>query len=263
MGNGLCKKWICSSNCILLKLNNVCSYVKRRWVSLNEQWSSGYGAGFPNQESQIQNRWVAPRLTQSFIFLRLTKWVPGIPEYRVVKSKLSPCSGASSIKRGCKVIFRSKSFKLNVTDWPCHVWLQKKLGTLGVCYWLLYTNLGDGILCTLSPNYNIHGENSVYHWWSMCTLKSKSVSEMYLLVVWRSKFTDLANSKKAQSLGKNGCRKKYLDKSLHIVAIATNCSNFLYQCFINHQQSDSVLYITSLPVIISNLPINHYQSLHW
>ena len=38
MKNGLCRKLICCSNCILLKLNNVCSYIKRRWVSLNEQW---------------------------------------------------------------------------------------------------------------------------------------------------------------------------------------------------------------------------------
>ena len=28
---------------------------------------------------------------------------------------------------------------------------------LRVCYQLLWTNLGDGILCTLLPNHNIHG----------------------------------------------------------------------------------------------------------
>ena len=39
-------------------------------------------------------------------------------------------------------------------------------GTLGLCYRLLCTNLGDGILCALSPDHNIHGENSVYHWWT-------------------------------------------------------------------------------------------------
>ena len=25
----------------LLKLNNVCSYIKRRWVNLNQQWPKG------------------------------------------------------------------------------------------------------------------------------------------------------------------------------------------------------------------------------
>ena len=47
-------------------------------------------------------------------------------------------------------------------------------------------------------------------------LKSKSVLEMHFQAIWRSKFTDLANSGKTQSLGKNGCRQKCLDKSLYI-----------------------------------------------
>ena len=64
-------------------------------------------------------------------------------------------------------------------DWPCNVWLQKKLvwptnkAALGVCYQLLCTNLGDGILCALSPNHNIHRENGVYQGWTICALKSK------------------------------------------------------------------------------------------
>ena len=41
MKNRWCRKWICCSNHILLKLNSVCSYIKRKWVSLNVQWSSG------------------------------------------------------------------------------------------------------------------------------------------------------------------------------------------------------------------------------
>ena len=36
---------------------------------------------------------------------------------------------------------------------------------------------------------------------------------------------------------------------VHIVAIATNYCNLLYQCFTNHYQSDPVLYITSLPMV--------------
>ena len=39
--NELFRKWICCSNCVLLKLNNVCSCIKSRWVSLNKQWPSG------------------------------------------------------------------------------------------------------------------------------------------------------------------------------------------------------------------------------
>ena len=118
-------------------------------------------------------------------------------------------------------MFQIKGFKLNMINWSCHVWLQKKLvwstnrAALGVCYQLLCTNLGDGILCTWSPSHNIHGENGDYQRWTMYALKSKSVSEMHFPVIWRSKFTDLANRKKTtQSLGKNGCRQKCLDKSL-------------------------------------------------
>ena len=42
----------------------------------------------------------------------------------------------------------------------------------------------------------------------------------------------------------------------HIVAIVTNYSNLLYQCFSNHYQSDPVLYIISLPMITNKLPIH-------
>ena len=89
-------------------------------------------------------------------------------------------------------------------------------GLRGVRYLLLSTNLGDKILCTFSPNHNIHWENGIDHWWSTYALKSESVSEMHFPVIWRSKFTDLANSKKSQSSGKNGCRQKSLDKSLTV-----------------------------------------------
>ena len=89
-------------------------------------------------------------------------------------------------------------------------------GTLGVCYRLICTNFGDGFLCTLSPNHNIHRENGVYHWWTTYTLKSRSVSEIHFPAFWRYKFTDFKNSKKKLNLWeKNGCRQKCLDKSLH------------------------------------------------
>ena len=46
----------------------------------------------------------------------------------------------------------------------------------------------------------------------------------------------------------------------YIVTMATSYSNLLYQFFTNHYQPDPVLYIFSLPMIIYNLPIHHYQS---
>ena len=47
----------------------------------------------------------------------------------------------------------------------------------------------------------------------------------------------------------------------HIVAVATNDSNLMYQCFTNHYQSDLVLYITNLSMITNKLPI-HYITNH-
>ena len=55
---------------------------------------------------------------------------------------------------------KKQKSELNMTEWPGHVWLQKKmvwttnkaaLGGGG-------TDLGDGILCILSLNQNIHVE---------------------------------------------------------------------------------------------------------
>ena len=40
-----------------------------------------------------------------------------------------------------------------MTDWPCHIRLQKNSMT----HRLLCTKLNDGISCALSPNHNIHG----------------------------------------------------------------------------------------------------------
>ena len=71
----------------------------------------------------------------------------------------------------------------------------------GLCFQLLCTNLGDVILCTLLPNCNIHG---CLQQWTKYALKPKSVSKKHFC----------GNSKKTQSLGKNGCRQKCLDKSL-------------------------------------------------
>ena len=71
----------------------------------------------------------------------------------------------------------------------------------GLCFQLLCTNLGDEILCTLLPNRNIHG---CLQQWRKYALKPKSVSKIHFC----------ANSKETQSLEKNGCRQKCLDKNL-------------------------------------------------
>ena len=51
--------------------------------------------GFPIKGSHVQNHWMTPRSTQSFIFLRSIKLAPGISGNLVVKSKLHPRSGLS------------------------------------------------------------------------------------------------------------------------------------------------------------------------
>ena len=63
----------------------------------------------------------------------------------------------------------------------------------------------------------------------MYALKSKSMSEMHFPVIWRSKFTDLAGSKKIQSLGKNGCRQKCFNKNLMIA-----CAHWVF-CTVNKE----------------------------
>ena len=82
-------------------------------------------------------------------------------------------------------------------------------GSLGGLLQTFMCQVVDGILCTLSPHHN-----GVYQQWTTYALKSKSVPEMHFPAISRSKFTDLAKSKKTQSLGKNGCGQKCLDKSL-------------------------------------------------
>ena len=62
-----------------------------RWVL----WPSGQGAWFLNQGSYVRNHWVTSRSTQSFILLRLIKWVTGTSGNLVVQSKLPPWSGSS------------------------------------------------------------------------------------------------------------------------------------------------------------------------
>ena len=106
------------------------------------------------------------------------------------------------------------------------VWPTNK-AALGVCYWLLCTNLGNRILFTLSLNHNFHQEKGVYQQWPMCPLKSKSVSEMHFPAIWRIKFekffpwcpTDSANSKETQSLGKTAVEKSAWIKPYHGVAL--------------------------------------------
>ena len=112
-------------------------------------------------------------------------------------------------------------------------------GSLGGVLQTFMHQVVDRILCTLSPHHNVYRETGVYQQWTMYALKSKSVPEMHFPAIWRSKFTDLANSKKTQSFGKNGCRQKCLDKSLLIqstflfavkVYVSNICTYFINEC---------------------------------
>ena len=87
---------------------------------------------------------------------------------------------------------------------------------------------GDGILCTLSPNHNVHRENGFYQQWTTNALKSKSVLEMHFPAICRSKFNELANKtvKKLNLQEKNGsksaCIKAYL--SIYLVKVSNGNS---------------------------------------
>ena len=124
------------------------------------------------------------------------------------------------------------------------VWTTNK-AALGICYRLLCTNLGDGILFVLSLNHNIHGEK----WcWSAMDKMSFEVKkcvgnafsrdlETQMLKIFSftanqegtSGDTDLANSKETQSLRKNGCRQKCLDKNL-LCAYCILYSTIIHGC---------------------------------
>ena len=92
----------------------------------------------------------------------------------------------------------------------------------GVLQTFMY-QFGDGILCTLSRNHNAHREDGVYQQWTTNALKSKSVLEMHFPVIWRSKFTDLAN----KTVKKLNLREKMaVDKSACIKA----CLSYPFTC---------------------------------
>ena len=87
-------------------------------------------------------------------------------------------------------------------DWPCHVWLQKKIvlptnkAALG-CVTDFYAPIWKMGLCVLYHQTKMftHRENGIYQQWTTYSLKSKSVSKMHFPGIWRSKFTDLAKKK--------------------------------------------------------------------
>ena len=74
---------------------------------------------------------------------------------------------------------------------------------------------GDGILCTLLPNHNVHRENGAHQQQTTNVLKSKSVLEMHFSAIWGPKFIDLAN-KTVKKL--NLWEKTAVDKSAWIKA---------------------------------------------
>ena len=130
-----------------------------------------------------------------------------------------------------------KRENINLTDRPCHAWLQKRVwptnkATLGVCYWLLCTNLSDGIfggIVFISDGQYVLWSQKVC-WNALSRDLETQISKFPSLVpfmggnLWD---TDLANSTETQSLRKNGRRQKCLDESLITITL-TNISIFLF-----------------------------------
>ena len=162
-----------------------------------------------------------------------------------------------------------------MTDWPCHVWLQKKLvlltnkAALGVCYRLLCTNLGDGILCTLWPNHNIHEVNGVYQRWTTYALKSKSVVEINFPGIWRSKFTDFAGTKlnlwEKTAVDKSAWIKDWtcLSKSLRISILPISFRLALPQSLTSFSSANHLLCLYALFLMLFRLTqMSFMRSIH-
>ena len=105
--------------------------------------------------------------------------------------------------------------KLSMTNWPCHVWLHKKIvwptnkADLEVSYQLLWYFIMKPYIhrekWCLSVMINVCFEvkrKCIFHW------KFHNLSPQCP--------NDSANSKKTQSLEKSGCTEKCLDNSLQI-----------------------------------------------
>ena len=103
-----------------------------------------------------------------------------------------------------------------MTEWTLPSLVTKKnskthkQGRLGGVLQTFMHQFPDGILCTLLPHHNVHRENGVYQQWTTYALKSKSVPKIHFPAIWRSKFIDLANIKKTQSLEKKQLYTKVL-----------------------------------------------------
>ena len=127
-----------------------------------EQWPSGQGTGFPIQGPRVQNRCVAPRLTQPFILPRSVKWVPEISGNLVVKSKLPPRSGSSleavephpqkgAIKFGC---FFFMVTYIDYSLWRTDILIINLEYIITICFKkILWWKINN---CKYSRNYKIY-----------------------------------------------------------------------------------------------------------
>ena len=86
---------------------NQCWFYRRSWLMIN---SKVYGISmslkcilkgtrFPIYGSQVQNHWVAPRLIQPFVLLRLMKCVWRTSGDLVVESKLPPSGDSADLRQ--------------------------------------------------------------------------------------------------------------------------------------------------------------------
>ena len=112
------------------------------------------------------------------------------------------------------LFFLSKCFKLNMTKWPCHVWLPKKIS-------MTHQQASPrGVTNFYTPIW-VMGFCVLYHQTIIFMGKMVFISDGQPML-WTQKTCRKCifqrsgdpNSRKSQSLGKNGCRQKCLDKSL-------------------------------------------------
>ena len=136
----------------------------------------------------------------------------------------------------CLLIHKKEKSELSVTEWHGHVWLPKKL------VWTTNKAVLGGLLPTFMHRFGwwnfVHFITKPWYTWRKMVFISHGQDVLWSQeVCWKCIFqgsgdpnikvssftahhggasgdTDLANSKETQSLRKNGCRQKCLDKSL-------------------------------------------------
>ena len=127
--------------------------------------------------------------------------------------------------------------KVNITNWPCHAWSQIKNKkwwptnkvALGLCYRLLCTHYGL-VLKYMKSYFHVLQHQTIIFMGKMVFISDEQFVRWSQKVYQKCLFqrsgdqnfkknspwcpNDSTKSKETQSLGKNSCREKCLDKSL-------------------------------------------------